>query len=332
LKFTNSIKQIAYLFAFLALILGAAPVASAQHPFEASASTDTNQILIGDQVTLTLIVTNRFEKEVLWPEIGDTITGAIEVVSRSLSDTLKRRGDGSLEIARVYKLTSFDSGYFVIPPFYFIEADDSSSTVETEAILILVHTMEVDTSQAIRAIKGPLEAPYTWDEFIPHALTALALILLGLIIYWAYKKYKNRPVKVVIEEIEVGDPFDIAIESLQNLKEKKLWQQDKVKLYYTELTDIIRTYIENRFGVIAMEMTTDEIMESMNYVQVSQAEREKLGQLLMLADMVKFAKSMPIGSEHEASLMRAFDFVRESRPISDDHKSASQIAHKTEVT
>jgi len=332
LRLIKSIIQIAYLFALLTLVVGLSTAASAQQPFKAEAFTDTNQILIGDQVTLILIVTSHFEKEVLWPVIGDTITSSVEVVSQTLSDTLKRRGDGSLEIARVYKITSFDSGFFVIPPFSFVEANDSSSVAETEAILITVHTMEVDTSAAIKDIKAPLDVPYTWDEFIPHALVALCLFVLCLIIYFIYKKLKNRPVKEVVEEISVGDPFEIAIESLQILEGKRLWQQDKVKVYYTELTDIIRTYIENRFGVIAMEMTTDEIMESMNYVQVSQPNREKLGQLLMLADMVKFAKSKPIGSEHEMSLVRAFNFVRESKPVLENPPEALQTDHKLQIS
>ncbi|MBL4657120.1 MAG: hypothetical protein JKX73_03910, partial [Flavobacteriales bacterium] len=164
----------------------------------------------------------------------------------------------------------------------------------------------------IKDIKAPLGVPYTWDEFIPHGIAAIVTILLALLGMYLYKKWKNRPVKVIVEKVIVRDPHLIALEDLAALEQKKLWQQESIKQYYTELTDIIRTYIENRFEIIAMEMTTDEIMESMNYVVVSPACREKLHQLLMIADMVKFAKSKPIGSEHELCMANAYLFVNET--------------------
>jgi len=289
----------------LVILMSGASFGQSQE-LEAEAYVDTNAILIGEQVLLRLTVTQQFGDIVLWPQIGDTITSAIEVVSRGELDTIKRSGDGTLEISRDYQLTSFDSGYFVVPPFRFTKLEDSTQFAETEAILIEVHTLEVDTTLAIKDIKAPMDVPYTWDEFIPHGLITLGILLLALLTYYLYKRWKNRTIKVVVEEVFVRDPHLVALEDLEALELKKLWQQGNIKPYYTELTDIIRTYIENRFEVIAMEMTSDEIMTSMNYLPVSNTCKEKLQQLLMTADMVKFAKSQPIGSEHELCMANAY--------------------------
>jgi len=310
-------------------LIGIAPSLVAQQ-FKVEAYTDTNAILIGDHITLTLLVTNRFEKQVLWPEIGDTITSSVEVLARSNSDTLKRSGDGTLEIARVYQITSFDSGYFIIPPFRFAESDDSSNYSETEPILIEVHTVEVDTAQAIKDIKTPYDVPYTWDEFITHGLVLLGVIISALLGYFIYKKIKNRPVRVIAEPEITIDPHVLALENLEALERKKLWQQDKVKLYYTELTDIIRIYIESRFHIIAMEMTSDEIMSSMSYVSIAPASKEKLQQLLLIADMVKFAKSKPLSGEHELCMAHAFNIIRETIPNSAPAEKESELVANTE--
>lgn len=325
------IKRVLYAIPVFLMMCGMLTTSSAQK-FKAEAYTDTNKILIGDQVTLTLILNNQFGKEVLWPEIGDTITSAVEVIDRTDSDTLRRHDDGTLEIARVYKITSFDSGFFVIPSFRFIEADDSSSMAETEAILIEVHTLEVDTAEAFKDIKTPYGVPYTWDEFIPEAIVTVGILAFLFLVYLLLRYLKNRPKKEIVEEVIVGDPYEIAIESLQRLDEKKLWQQDKIKEYYTELTDIIRTYIENRYDIIAREMTTDEIMESLIYVQVTPDDREKLGQLLLMADMVKFAKSRPIANEHEMGMARAYNFVRDTRQTQDSLTPELHTEIKSELS
>lgn len=293
--------------------------------FKAEAYVDTNAILIGDQVSMTLTLIQQFEQGILWPEIGDTITGKIEVLGRSESDTLKRSGDGTIEVAKVYQLTSFDSGYFIIPPLRFTDVKDTNNFSETEAILIEVQTLEVDTTMALKDIKAPLDVPYTWDEFIMHGVVGLTTILVALLVYLLYRKWKNRPVKVVVEKIIVRDPHLIALEDLNALEQKKLWQQDNIKLYYTELTDIIRTYIENRFEIIAMEMTTDEIMDSIAFVDVSPTCKEKLRQLLMTADMVKFAKSKPIGSEHELCMANAYLFVNETLLVTANEEAENVV-------
>ena len=304
--------------AFLLTILtGGFGLTSFAQKFEAEAYTDTNKILIGDHVKLTLILTHDFKKEILWPVIGDTITEKIEVIDQTKSDTIKRRGDGSIEISRTFTITSFDSGFFVIPPFKFVQADDLSVITETEAILIEVQTLEVDTTEAFKDIKNPYDVPYTWDEYIPEALITLGALVGLILLYFSMRYLKNRPKKELGDTVIKRDPGDVAIEELKKLEKKKLWQQDKIKEFYTELTDIIRKYVEYRYGIIAMEMTTDEILDSMIYVQVHVSVREKLGQLLLMADMVKFAKSKPIASEHEISMERAYNFVGETKQISD---------------
>lgn len=220
-----------------------------------------------------------------------------------------------LSLSRNYTITSFDSGSFLIPPFVFSFIDDTLTEASTEPLQIIVKTIEVDTTIVFKDIKSPFKVPYTLEEFFPQILLALVILLSLVIGYFVYKKLKMRekPVKEIIKPSI--PPHIIALEHLKLLEDKKLWQQNKVKLYYSDLTEITRTYIENRFDIIAMELTTHEILTAMNYVSVSKESKEELGHILQLADMVKFAKYLPIANEHELSMKKACDFVNATKLI-----------------
>ena len=112
-------------------------------------------------------------------------------------------------------------------------------------------------------------------------------------------------------------PHVIAMEALENLRLKKLWQAGKVKEYYTEMTDIIRYYIEGRFSIYAMEMTTDEIMQSLKAHEDGSAARDLLRDTLVLADLVKFAKAQPLPLDNEQSLNQCIDFVKATKPVAE---------------
>jgi len=274
---------------------------------------DTNELLIGDQVMMVLSAQFPEDKTLLWPQIGDTLIKEIEVVSRSMDDTTSEKGAKTINVKRTYTITSFDSGYFIIPPFAFSLLEDSLSQVFAEPLLIAVKTIEVDTAMAYKDIKDPFDVPYTLTEFIPHIIIGSIVLLALLIGYLLYNKLKSRE-KLPVEKIApVIPPHIIALDALNVLKDKEIWQKGEVKLYYVGLTEITRIYIENRFNVIAMELTTDEIISSMSFISISDNSKKTLSHMLRLADMVKFAKYKPIASEHELCMKNAFDFVNETK-------------------
>lgn len=282
------------------------------------AELDSSSILIGQQAKLTLSIQYKVNTDdrikIQWPEIHDTLRKEIDVVSQTKIDTVipdKNDPYTFLQTKSIY-VTSFDSGYWAMPPFKFIVNGDTSG-VYTDALLLTVSTVAVDTTQAIKDIKQPFAIEYSWIDWIKDHKLLLGGILLGilagcLILYLILKQAK-KPKPVVEEKVVIIPPHIIALEKLEKLKQEKLWQEGKLKLYHITLTDIIREYIESRFKIQAMEQTTDEILYGFRNVAIDAESKEKLRQILLLGDLVKFAKEQPLPTENEASINHAFDFI-----------------------
>jgi hypothetical protein len=282
---------------------------------EAVAKLDTTDITIGDQIKLHLSFSGPKDIEIAWPQITDTIVSDVEVIDRTGIDTIP--GDNNNLYTQNLTITSFDSGYYAIPPFRFnyrVKGDTVLHFAETSPLLLGVHTVEVDTTKAFKDIKMPIAAPYTFREALPWILLGLGIILIAyLIFYYLKKKKQDEPVfKARKPKLP---PHQIAFDALENLRFKKLWQNGKVKEYHTELTDILRTYISEKFGVHALEMTTEEIVESLEPTPVNEQALAKIKETFVLADLVKFAKAQPLPVENDLSLNNAIDFVKETMHI-----------------
>ena len=280
----------------------------------ATAEVDTSVILIGNQFTLSLHVTHPADLKVEFPAVPDTFS-LFEKVKASAIDTVIKDGQKIITRNQHFKFTSFDSGYHVIPPFEFLfrnPGDTAFRKFATEPILITVHTIPVDTSRAIKDIKGQVVIPFSWMDVLPYLIALIGTALVIFLVYYLIKKFKKEKQPEVIKT--PWRPADeIALEALQNLDSAKLWQQGNYKAYFTGLSDITRTFIENRWSVMAMEMTTDEILR-MNIISGQPPEiRQQLKNLLELADLVKFAKVVPVLHENEQAMRQAVEFVKANR-------------------
>lgn len=284
---------------------------------KAVAKLDTNEIVIGQQVRLELSIQYRADKgqhiKIKFPEITDTIRKEVEIVSQSKIDTIVDKNDPYLftQVKNLY-ITSFDSGYWALPPFNFSVSTDPAG-IQTEPLLLEVNTVAVDTTQAIKDIKAPYEENYSWIDWLKDNMYvvygSLAAILAVIIILIIIRKTRKiQPPMVVVEAPKVPAHI-IALEKLEKLKKEKLWQEGKLKLYYSSMTDILREYIENRFKIPAMEQTTDEILFGFRNAAVDEESKRKLKQVLTLSDLVKFAKEQPLPDENEISMSNVFDFI-----------------------
>ncbi len=293
-----------WMFAFTAMT-----PASAQ---QVRAWLDTASIRIGEQATLHLEIEQPAAERYSWPPVADTI-GPVEVLGHGVVH--EQWTPDSLLVTRRQSLTvtCFDSGYFAIPPFVFRNELDTGASLETLPMLLAVHTVAVDTSKAIRDIKAPLEEPYTWQDVWPWALGGLAAAGAAWMALVWYRKRQERKNQVPARKVPDRPAHEIAIESLRALEDQKRWQQGDYKGYHTALTDIIRIYIEHRWHVNAMEMTTDEIMRYPVIYKLSSDNMTQLRYLLELADYVKFAKLVPVAHENEQSMKHAYDFVLDTR-------------------
>ncbi|HOZ86578.1 MAG TPA: hypothetical protein PL029_02415 [Bacteroidia bacterium] len=281
-----------------------------------SAVLDSSKIRIGEQVKLDLYVTypaNQKNLRIQWPTVGDTITGKIEVISVSAIDTTFPDKTNSTKIFQHQQITvsSYDSGYFSIPGFKFVVNDDSAHPLYTENFLLEVHTVPTDTSATkLKDIKPPFGEKFNWRWFSAYIYGGIAFLLLIIIVILVTLYFARRKKQIVIEPEKPKIPAHItALASLERIKAESIWKEEKVKEYYSSISETIRLYIEERFNVNALESTTDEIMTAFRSQVVDPLSKEKLQQLLMLSDLVKFAKQFPIESEHLFTLQNAFDFV-----------------------
>jgi hypothetical protein len=299
-------------------------------PFVVSAqkvTADTSRFLIGKQVNLTLELETEKGSVVDWPVLGDTLSGSIEIISKSKPDTLVTEGSNKLMIRQVITITTFDTGFIVVPPVTFrIKGKNGTFTeLKSEPLLLEVKNVQVDAAKDIKDIKPVIQAPYTLRDFLPWLLLAAAIGLLATLV-WFYirNRRKNKPF-IKLPARQQKPPHVVALGMLDDLRKEQVWQKGQVKEYYTRLTDILRDYFEKRFGVNAAEMTSEEILFAMKDHIGEASVLGDLRKLLSLSDLAKFAKMQPIGAENELSMTYAKTIVLNTAaaPSTDDTEMIS---------
>jgi len=287
------------------------------YPQKAVLSLDTSSIRIGERVQLRLNATLPKSATIYWPAIADTLTAAVEVSSKSKVDTNGTSRKDFVNYNQTIFITSFDTGFHYIPPFtihYAYSGDTTRHELLSEGVYLKVRAVEVDTTKAIRDIKGPMAAPLTLAELVPYlGGTAIVAIIIALIWYYFWRKRINKPLFPVITR-PPSPPWQIALESLYSLEVKKLWQNGKIKEYYSELTDIIRHYLHQQYGIEAMEMVTSEILAGYDAAGLKPDARLILTNILMQADYAKFAKVIPQRKENELSMEWSRQFIEGTKP------------------
>ena len=294
------------------------------------AKMDTTEFLIGDQVGLELKVTQPNNVFVGIPIFDADLTKEIEILEQSENDTsLLENGDWLIK--KRLLITAFDSGYYVLPPIPVLYYSD---TIKSEPLAFIIHSLPVDTTQAIKDIKMPYSAPISFAEIFPWAGGGLGLVLLLLVIIYIIRKMRrNEP---IIKRFKPREPAHIiALRDLSRLKNDKLWQKDKIKIYYTVLTDILRMYLWNRYAIRTMERTSEEILQSLlNSDFKNEDAFNELKEIFYISDLVKFAKFKPIADEHEKCLNNAYRFVENTKLIVEekpDHPAGGEESLNKEV-
>jgi hypothetical protein len=285
-----------------------------------SAALDSTKIRIGEQVKLDLYVSYSAKQnnlKIQWPNIADTITDKIEVISVSVIDTTSpdKSNPDIFQQHQQITISAYDSGYFAIPGFKFFINNDSTNAFYSQSLFLEVHTVPTDSSiTKTKDIKPPFAEAFNWkwySKYFYWGFSFLVIIILIILITIYFTK-KNKIVVLKSEKPKIPAHI-IALQSLEKIKNEQIWKEEKTKEYYSSISDTIRLYIEERFKVNALESTTAEIMKAFRSQVVDKESKDKLQQLLMLSDLVKFAKQFPIISEHTFTLQNAFDFVNETK-------------------
>ena len=270
-------------------------------------------IWLGDQLKLLMVVELPAGSKIDFPQISDSIQ-KIEILQKSKIDTSKLVGT-KIQLKQTYLVTCFDSGAHYIPPFYFkIKNGEHIDSLKSNDLSLFVKFPPVDLKKGPADIKKPFTAPITFKEIAPWLLGIILLAaFLFLVIYAISRRNKNKPLFQRPPKPKLP-PHIIALQELDKLKTEELWQHEKVKDYYTRLTDIIRFYIEDRFMVAAMEQTTFEILREFKGEKssIDKKSYKELKEILELADFVKFAKLTPLPDENHNMLSYAYQFVKET--------------------
>jgi len=266
------------------------------------ANLDTNNILIGDHITFT--IEGEIDKGGEWPIFTDSI-GNLELLSVSEIDSTQTENGWRLK--QDFILTQWDSGFYHIPSI-------SVGNEKTAAFVVTVNTINLEENSEAKDIKGPIDAPITFSEALPYLLAA---IIIGLLIYLLLRFLnREKPMEIITPKPEVVQaPFEIALTQLEELKNKKKWQGGEIKSYYSDLSEIVRTYIEDGLHTPAMEMLTDDIIDRLKARKIDTAQ---LNILLNTADMAKFAKAQPTSAENELAMKFAFEFIHQTKPLEND--------------
>jgi hypothetical protein len=305
------------------LVTGNWSLVTAQSPV-ISASIDSAQLLIGEQAKIHLDIAANKNARLQLPLIADTLMTGVEVLEISKLDTTDI-GNNRMQIKYDYLITSFDSALYLLPPFTVIEGLD---TVYSQRLALKVSSLPVDTvSMQFYDIKNVVEPPFVWKDYLDIVLYLLAAVLLiGLVIYVIWRRKKHKPLLSLPKKAKVILPPHIqAIKALDEIKSEKLWQQGKEKEFHSQVSDILRTYLQARFGINAMEQVSGETLLEIRGISEADPVYDNLKQLLLTADLVKFAKYHPLPEENEMSLMNAYLFVNrtgsnEQLPMTNDQK------------
>lgn len=296
-----------------------------------TASLDSASILMGRVDTLRLFVERDADRQGVFPlfnKLGPggyvTLIGDTVELGAPRMDTVKREGSRIVE-RLVVPVQVFDSGSYKLPPFIYISASDSAASNVVELSVVPVKVGENDAIADYQDISDPSDRSFwdwmpdwlydLWWMWILLIITAIAAVYFGC-------KYRKTGKFITLPEKPQPKPWTVALERLDRLKSKNLWENGMEKEYFTELTDILREYLFNRFGINAMEMTSRQIMQTLADQSHVRDKRAYVRKILDIADFVKFAKVRPLPADNVEAYENAVNFVKETIPatpeISDD--------------
>ena len=266
-----------------------------------TAKTDSSSYRMADIITVHVLGRLTSAVDSIAPDVRDSIQ-QFEIVG------LRREGS---EPRWTVQLMTLDSGNIAVPPIpftYRLHGDPTPHSASTNPVAINVRGVTVDAQGEIKDIKPPVDAPFRFEDAVPY-LVGVILLAAAAAGYYYYRKNQKRKGPAPLPAIIIS-PHKEALLALRLVEEKKLWQQGKVKQYYSEVTDIVRKFFERRWNIIALELTSDEILMQMKPIPEALKVWKPMQSLFTTADLVKFAKYQPSPEDHENEMQWAYEIVR----------------------
>jgi hypothetical protein len=303
----------------LLLIVAAFATVTLQAQVTVEAAIDSIEMLIGEQVHVTVTATMKEGAKAEFPVFKPTeqLIPGVEVL-KSTEQGVKGTENGFVERRVVYTLTSFDDTLYYLPPFV-VKVDGKA--YESKSLALKVLGIEVDTlhTEKFFGPKSVQDNPFQWSDWsLLFWLSVLMLVLLAVCYYLYVRLRSGKPIITRIRIVKRLLPHQKAMKEIEQIKADKMQNSENPKEYYTRLTDTLRRYIEDRYGFNAMEMTSSEIIERLERAMADDAKtaetmKQELRQLFLTADLVKFAKYSTMINENDANLVSAIDFINQTK-------------------
>ena len=291
----------------------ACAVISAAAQATVEATIDSIEILIGQQVEVSVRATAKEGSKVVFPDFKpqQMITPGVEVVSHKDSATVGI--DNGMEVfTHKYRLTSFDGKLYYLPPF---TVKVNGKAFKSKSLALKVLEVPVDTTK-LDQFYGPKDVqdnPFEWSDWSAVFWLSVLMLVVMIVAYWLYLRLRdNKPIIASIKIVKKLLPHQKALKEIEVIKAEKMVTSENQKEYYTKLTDTLRKYIEERYGFSAMEMTSSEIIDRLTETQDRQA-LDELRMLFQTADLVKFAKYSTLINENDMNLVNAIEFINKTK-------------------
>lgn len=291
----------------------ACAVLSAAAQATVEATIDSIEILIGQQVEVSVRATAKEGSKVVFPDFRpqQMITPGVEVVSHKDSATVFI-DNGMAVFTHKYRLTSFDGKLYYLPPF---TVKVNGKVFKSKSLALKVLEVPVDTTK-LDQFYGPKDVqdnPFEWSDWSAVFWLSVLMLVVMIVAYWLYLRLRdNKPIIASIKIVKKLLPHQKALKEIEVIKAEKMVTSENQKEYYTKLTDTLRKYIEERYGFSAMEMTSSEIIDRLTETQDRQA-LDELRMLFQTADLVKFAKYSTLINENDMNLVNAIEFINKTK-------------------
>lgn len=311
------------------LALASSAPALAQGQVTVDAKIDSLELLVGEQTKIHLEVSMDANRNLRLPVINDTLVRGVEVLDIAKPDTQLLNDNKRWLIKQEYTITSFDSALYYLPP---LEVMVDSQVYKSQSLALKVYSIPVDTlhPEQFFGPKNVVDVPITWDDIDAMVYAFILMFVMGAAcVFFIVRFRNNKPIIRIIRVEPKLPPHQAAMKQIEEIKANKNVQREDPKLYYTELTDVIRNYIKDRFGFNALEMTSSEIIERL----LQEKDKDSLKDLKYLfetADLVKFAKHAPMMNENDMNLVSAVDFINETKIEEDPNAKKEPTEIKVE--
>lgn len=303
------ISRIAFTLAGLVAVF-AAQAAS----YTVKARLDSAYLLMGKQTAVHLEIVGNLDGtgQIL---ANDSMWRDVELVGMT-EPQIKDLGNGRKELTRDMIIQAFDSGLYNLPPMLYVQGQES---IAANNLVLKVIPVNVDTLTTVHDYADVASPGSKFFDFLPDWMTdyglwiLLALVVIGLSIF-VYLKWLRKGKIPLIPVKKPVPPYQVAMQALQQLRSQQLCERGEEKEYYTRLTEILRVYLDKRFGINAMEMTSSEIKRALHSNEETRISEPLMASVLETADFVKFAKVRPLPDDNVKAFNSATQFIEDTKP------------------